>query len=288
MKFGQVLFAVVLSVIASVGVVSWYHRQEIGQSKQESAYERVLRTKTLRCGYADWPPYVFKKDPTTDEVSGILVDATQAIADRLKLKLEWTENTGWGSFIESLQSHRIDAFCAGVWRNAERGRYIGYTSPIFYSAVYPYVRADDHRFDKDLSLINQPDVRISTMDGEMSDMIAKLHFPKATPVSIPQLGQITDIYMNVATRKADIVFNEPSIADDFMKSNPNTLRRAQDVPFEFFPTSLCVEIRENALREMLDSATIELHNQGVIEDIISRYSKDPKVFLRVAKPYANG
>ena len=250
---------------------------------KESAYDRVLRTGVLRCGYADWPPSVFTKDPTTGKISGISSDVTEAIADKLHLRVEWTENTGWGSFIESLRSHRIDAFCASVWRNAERGRYVGYTSPIFYSAVYPYVSVNDHRFDKDLSAVNDPSIRIATMDGEMSDVIAKNHFPKAKEISVPQLGQYTDLFVNVATHKADIAFNEPSVANGYMKANPDTLRRAQSLPYQVFPTCLAVDLHETELRNMLDSALVEIQNNGVVDEIISKYSTDPQEFLRVAK-----
>jgi ABC-type amino acid transport substrate-binding protein len=286
MKISQIAFIVVLSLTVAF-ITGKYVVPNKGNSitVAESAYDRVLRTGILRCGYADWPPYVFVKNAETGKVSGILPDVTEAIAAKLNLKVEWTENTGWGSAIESLRDHHVDAFCAGLWRNAERGRYVGYGLPIFYSAVYPYVRTDEHRFDKDLSGINQPDVHISAMDGEMSDVIAKTHFPKATEVSVPQLGQLTDILVNVTTHKADVVFNEPSFVNDYIKTNPGTLRLAQDTPFQVFQTSLGVDIRETQLREMLDSALAELQNQGVIDEILSTYSNDPKVFLRVAKPY---
>lgn len=282
---GHFLLTVLVAAVVAGGIAFVGSGSRVGRTITESAYDRVLRTGVLRCGYADWPPYVFTKDPTTGKVSGILADVTEAMAAKLSLKVDWSENTGWGSYIEALRSGRIDAFCAGSYRNAEKGRYLAYTAPVFYNAVYPYVRADDHRFDKDLPLVNTPEVRISTMDGEISDMIAKVHFPKATAVSVPQLGQGTDIFVNVATNKADIVFNEPSITDEYIKNNPGTLRRASDVPFQTYPTCLDVEIHETQLRDMLDSALIELQNAGVIEEIISKYNKDPKVFLRVAKPY---
>jgi ABC-type amino acid transport substrate-binding protein len=285
-------FSIVILIAFIAGLLGAYtclvtrpQKTDSSEISQESAYERVLRTGVLRCGYADWPPYVFTKDPTTGKISGIFAEVVEAIAEKLKIKVEWTENTGWGNFIESLRTHRIDAFCAGGWRNAERGRYVTYTSPIFYSAVYPYVRVDDHRFDKDLSAINQPDIHISAMDGEMSDVIAKLYFPKAVEVSVPQLGQITDILVNVASHKADVVFNEPSFVNNYIKANPNSLRLAQDKPFQVFQTSLGVEIHETELRDMLDSALTELQNQGIVENIISKYSNDPTIFLRPALPY---
>jgi len=286
MKIWNIILVIVISLVMSF-VVRYVAPTSGGEAvaAKESVYDRVLRTGVLRCGYADWPPAGFVKNPQTGEVSGIMADVTEAVAAKLNLKVEWTENTGWGSFIESLRDHRIDVFCSGPWQNAARGRYVGFSVPVFYSAVYPYVAASDHRFDKDLSAANAPTIRISAMDGEMSDIIAKERFPKAVEISVPQLGQYTDIFMNVATHKADIVFNEPSIAASYMASNPNSLRLAQDRPFQTFPTCLAVDIHEVHLRDMLNSALVELQNQGVVDEIISKYSTDPKVFLRVTKPY---
>ena len=278
---------IVIALLLAVDCASLHLRGgEKSAPPTESAYERVLNTGTLRCGYTDWPPHVLTKDPTTGKISGLLAETTEAVAAKLGLKVEWAENTGWGSLVESLRSHRIDAFCAGAWRSAEKGRFVAFGLPIFYSAVYPYVGANDHRFDQDLSIANNPNIRIAAMDGEVSDEVAKKHFPQAKEVSIPQLGQITDILENVAKRKADMVFNEPSFVEEYMKANPNKLRRAQDKPFQFFPTSYCVEIHETQLKEMLDSALVELQNDGTIDQIITRYSATPQTFLRVATPYA--
>ena len=100
-------------------------------TKKESAYERVMRTGVLKCGYALWPPHMLTKEANTGEIKGLMPDLMQILSKKLDLKLEWTEETGWGSFIESLKSNRVDVFCAGVWRNAERGRYISYVEPLF-------------------------------------------------------------------------------------------------------------------------------------------------------------
>jgi ABC-type amino acid transport substrate-binding protein len=287
MKLPQLVLTILLSAAVAFVTGKYVVPQGAGEKAivQESAYDRVLRTGILRCGYADWPPAVFAKDPTTGKTSGMSVDIIDAIAAKLKVKVEWTENTGWGSFIESLRDKRIDAFCVESYRNAERGRYVGYTHPLFYDPIYAYVSPDEHRFDSDLKIANQPDIRISAMDGEQSDVIAKTDFPKATEISVPQLGQATDILINVAIHKADIVFSEPSFVNDYIKANPNTLRLAQETPYKVLEAPLAVDIREPQLRDMLDNALAELQNQGVIDGIIDKWVPDPKVFLRVAKPY---
>jgi len=55
--------------------------------EKESAFDRVMRTKTLRCGYTIYPPF-FSKDPNTGEFSGLFHDFTEQIGKELGIKIE--------------------------------------------------------------------------------------------------------------------------------------------------------------------------------------------------------
>lgn len=284
MKNFSLLVAALAIALASV----WAHDRLIGssaQSAQESAYDRVMRTKTLRCGRGDWPPITFYKDLKTGELSGIMHDVTEEVGKRLGLKIDWSEDTGWVNIVSSLQTRRIDAFCAGMWVNAERGRYLTYSQPIFFNSVFPFVRAQDHRFDADVTLANDPGVRIAVIDGEMTDTIAREHFSKAKKVSVGQMLQVSEALNNVAMNKADIVVTDYGFGTDFIKSNPGTLRRLGDKPFQVFQASYGYDIHETALRDMIDNALTEMHNQGIIAKIIAKYSRDPRAIVPVSSAY---
>ena len=49
-------------------------------NRKETAYERMTRTNTLRCGYNLWEPWVMK-DPTTGVMSGAFVDFIEMIGN---------------------------------------------------------------------------------------------------------------------------------------------------------------------------------------------------------------
>ncbi|MCB9988548.1 MAG: transporter substrate-binding domain-containing protein [Rhodospirillales bacterium] len=255
------------------------------QAADETAYDRVMRTGKMRCGYAMWPPHVLVKDPNSGEIKGMIPDILEQAANNMDMEIEWTEEVGWGSFIESLRSNRIDAFCMVSWPTATRGRYVDYTPPLFYSVNNIYVRADDHRFDDDLSKINDPSVRVSVMDGEMSAVIHRDHFPEAQAVSIPQLAEPTQLLLNVKTGKADVAFMEPGMVKEFLKHNPGALRKVGDKPFQVFPNSIAVLIGEVKLKAMLSTAITELINHGVVQGIVDKYEPDREIFMPVAKPY---
>lgn len=283
----QLLSLMVVALLASVLTVWWLGGRADASSavRQESAYERVMRTGVLRCGYAMWPPFVVK-DPNTGQITGTMHELIENMAKRLDLKVEWTEETGWGNWIEGLNSKRFDVFCPGVWVNAERGRYVTYLRPIFYSTTYVYVRSDETRFDETrLEELNSPEVIHSVQDGEMSDLIAKNDFPKAKAFSIPQLSSLSDMLINVVDGKADVVITDPTFVNQYLANNPGKLKKLSQVPFRIFTATFAVGLGETTLANMLNAALVEMENQGVIERVLRQTEPDKSVVLSVAKPY---
>lgn len=90
-------------------------------SAATSTYDRVISTGTIRCGYIPYPPGSFK-DPNTGKLTGVFVETMEEAARRLDLKVQWTEEVGWATMIEGLQTNRYDMVCTPVWENATRGR----------------------------------------------------------------------------------------------------------------------------------------------------------------------
>lgn len=63
----------------------------------ESVYERVIKSGTLKCGYIPYPPAMIV-DPNTGEKSGIFYEFMNEVGKRLSLKVEWVQESGWGTF----------------------------------------------------------------------------------------------------------------------------------------------------------------------------------------------
>ncbi|MBI1327509.1 MAG: transporter substrate-binding domain-containing protein [Alphaproteobacteria bacterium] len=280
------LLTILISVVLSVAVSAFVLKDKSTTiTNDQPAYDRVMKTGVLRCGYAMWPPEVLYKDAMTGEIKGLFYDIVETMGKNAGLKVEWVEETGWGTFIEGLQSQRFDAFCAPLWRNADRGKLINYTVPLAYSSMHLYTRKDDFRFDNDITKLNDPSIKLATLDGEMSDMVATRFFPKAQKESLPQMAELMQLFLAVTAKKADAVFVEPSTAKEFAKNNPGLIRQATKEPYQIFPNSLGVNMGEEKLKNLLDSALVEMMNQGAIERMISERQPDRSVFMPVAKPF---
>ncbi|MDX2028323.1 MAG: transporter substrate-binding domain-containing protein [Alphaproteobacteria bacterium] len=250
----------------------------------ENTYDRVMRTQTLRCGYAVWTPFLLK-DPNTGKLSGLFYDYTQALGEILGLKIEWTEEVSWGEFPAALDAGRIDAMCGGAYPNAARARVIDFVRPILYQPIYVYARAGDTRFDHNHSIINDASITLTAVEGSMVGRVAVTDFPKAKAIMLPELTSLAETFVNVASRKADVTVSNSATAEEYMANNPGKMRRVAGKPLHLAWNSIAIPGGQYRFRQMLDIATEELIANGQIETIIAKHEKFPDTLLRPALPY---
>lgn len=253
--------------------------------EKEAVFERVTKSGTLRCGYIVLPPE-FSKDVNTGAYSGVVYDIVEEIGKRLHLKIDWTEEVNFQTAVAGLQAGRFDAVCFSLYRYSQAAAAADFSIPLFYSGTGVFVRADDNRFDKDLSRINSADATISTVDGEMSQFIAADDYPKAKTLSMPQLTDLTQMMKNVETGKADVAFVNGLVADGYLKANPGKLKNiAAAGPIRLFSHGLMLPKKQYDFVRMIDLTLAEMQDQGFINKILDKYDPDGKNYLRVNKPY---
>jgi polar amino acid transport system substrate-binding protein len=252
---------------------------------RQSTYDRVIQSGKIRCGYVVYPPGCIK-DPNTGRLSGIGVEAIESIGKKLGLAVEWTEEIGWGTMLEGLETGRYDMVATPVWTNANRAKVISFSNPLFYSPVFVFARKGDHRFKNHWEKINNPTVKISTVDGGTVEVIAAADFPKAKRFSMPEMTDISQLLLTVAGGKADVTFAESTIADRYMLSNPGTIENTNPgKPIRVFASSWILRRGELEFKAMLDTVLDEVVNSGALDKIISKYEKAPHEIYRLALPY---
>lgn len=252
----------------------------------ETALERVQKTRTLRCAYSTWAPYLMI-DPANGNKSGIDYDIMEAVGKRVGLKIDWQAEVGYGSFPEQLHSGKSDAFCVTVWTSSARAGRVILTRPVHYTPVYAFTRDRDTRFDNNIAAINDPSITIAVLDGSTHKTIADNSFPKAKQFSLPEISDGVQPLMALATGKADVVFNDQFLMDDYNKHNPDKpfRRVVSDKPVRSYGEAFAVAPDEWELREYLNSILDELQADGTIDGIISKYETSPGAISRMAKPY---
>ncbi len=257
-------------------------------SDEETVYERVMRTQTIRCGYVVLPPHIIK-NPNTGELSGLVYEIMERSAKLLGLKIDWAEEVGFGTMNEGLKVRRYDAICFGYWRNPFEAKlgFVNFSTPLYYMPVGAFVRADDTRFDESLEAFNNPSIRISTSDGQISTTIAAEEFPQAQVISLPNLTDVSQNLMEVASGKADVAFLAYRDGFAFEEKNPGKIKNAAyHSPVRVFASTIALlQEGDPRMEVMLNTAFLQLLNGGSIDRLLQKYEEYPGAVLPVAKPY---
>lgn len=288
MKIGQFVLGIVLGAVVAAGTMVAMGERLSGNPAQQPAaketrLEQVKHAGVLRCGYIVYPPY-FTMDNNTGKKGGPFYDITEEIGRQLKLKIEWTGETSWGQMFADLALNRFDMICGPVMETPSRAREGEFAAPLLFTPIRMYARANDTRFDDNLERANQPDVKFASIDGQYTAVVANEDFPKAAKMSLPQMSNGVEVYIAVATGKADAVVSTPYAFADYNKANPNLLRPVSVPPLRQVALGMPVPMNEPSFKATINTTIIYLHSSGFIDKVLKKYD-EPVKFIRVAKPY---
>lgn len=237
----------------------------------ESAYDRVMRTGVLRCGYIVWNP-IFMIDPNTKAMSGLSYDVVNAIGKELGLKVDWVEETGWGTFAEGLNTGRYDMLCTTIWASGDRAKAVLLTHPIAHQKMLAYARADDSHFGKSLDALNSPEVAIAVVDSDPTQKIRQQRFPMAKEVTLSADTDSATYLLTAATRKADIVFADEAVVAKYNSMAEVKLKPAvRGMAVNMFGNVYALKSDEIRLKNLIDTTIDILNDSGVIGGKIKPY-----------------
>jgi len=282
MKLSHIALVVVLSFLSAFAVVKSAGLQNgntSAQTARETAFERITRTNTLRCGYAIATPWTMI-DPNTKQLSGVNYDMTNAVAQKIGLKVEWVEETGWGVAEQGLMSNRYDMLCGNVCIDPRRTRAATFSTPFLHIPLLAVVRADDTRFDNGLKSINSKDIKIGVKNGHVFEFTANENFPLAQKIYANDISDDTEFFEMLNTKKIDIAFAGQITIDLYNEKNPDKKIRSLEEPVRFCNGAFMLPLGDDRLKYMVDNTIGELNSSGQIKEILSRFVKLDSRYIR--------
>lgn len=261
----------------------------LAEDIKESAFDRVLRTGTIRCGYYVFPPIV-ARDVNTGAVSGFSVDFMNRLAERAGLKVEWTEEITFGNWVPAMQGGRFDMICTPMWPELTHARAVLFSHSLFYSGLSPAVRADDTRFTDTTSaqILNDPAFTVLTQEGNATDAVARAAFPKAKFYVLSPEAGTGSYYQDLLNKKSDAILTDRNGLHEFNKSGQAQVRLldpAHPLKLQSFP--LVVNRGETELRDFLNLAIDEMTYSGEIDRVLRKWESEPGLtYLRRAPAFA--
>lgn len=249
----------------------------------DSAYDRVIAKNEIVCGIWAWAPYK-ELDPNTKEWKGFAIDIYRQAFATLDMKITFKEVV-LGDQVQDLNSGRIDAICDDGPYILSAGKFVEYSDPVYASTVYPYVRKEEKRFNS-RNDFNNENVQFTGIDGDISsDMVRRL-FPKAKFLSMPSTTDVSQLFLNIVTKKADIALVDPGAFITFNKGNPDKLKPLfKNNPLGKYKVVISVKKGDLKMLGLVNQAIDNAHAFGIIDEILDNFDPKHENILRVRCRY---
>lgn len=271
------LLIVIVAVVVSLAVMTLLQGGK-SAATQETTYDRIMRTGTLRCGYAAWYPNLII-DLNTKQFSGISFDVMQEVGRRLGLKIEWAQEAGFGSAEQDLKSGKYDVLCADVCFESKRNKAAYFSRPFRQDPIFMTARGDDTRF-KTYQDANREDIMVAVLPGMIIESYAVQYLPQAKRLNVNDLGAEADMMNTLSSRKADVSFNNLISVDLYNQNNDGKIKALRPA-VDICNGSFMLPHGDERLKNMIDGALDEIIASGQMPNIYTKYMPNHPDYWRV-------
>jgi ABC-type amino acid transport substrate-binding protein len=222
--------------------------------------ERVAATATVRV--CIWPDYygVSYRNPRTEQLGGIDIELSAALAHDLKLRLQYVDSS-FATLVSDLESERCDVAMFAVAMLPQRLEKLRFTRPYLQSDIYGVTTRGNKAVQR-WEDIDQPGVAVAVQAGTFMEpvMAASLRHANLVRISPP------------ATREREL---EAGRVDVFMTDYPYSRRLldnadwatlvAPPAPFHVLPYAYAVKPGDAQWLAELDTFVARIQRDGRLQ-----------------------
>lgn len=140
--------------------------------------EQIAASKTLRV--CVWPDYfgISYRDPKTRQLTGIDIDMARALADALKVNLEFVDSS-FALLIDDVTNNRCDIAMFAIGITAQRQKFLRFTKPHLASDIYAITTKTNRRI-KSWDDIDTPGTVVAVAKGTLHEPVMREKLRQAT------------------------------------------------------------------------------------------------------------
>jgi len=276
-KFGKqkniilIVITIVLVLILLINLRSVFTGKVISSAtEQKSTLDKVKESRTLRVGYAIYPPYV-DKNKTTGEPYGYSIDIVKELVAQMNVNVVFVE-ASWQTDISDLQSDKFDIFVGPLFNTIQRGEQIDYSEPYaYFSSVAAIVKKYDNRFQTIYDL-NKKGIIIAVPQGWTSEEYASRYLSNATIKSFNGDSAIP-AFSDVILGNSDVALADGPSAQQYLEQNPNQPVKALflDKPIMIVPAGFGIKKGDFIWARFLDMSIENMRTDGTLQSIAKKY-----------------
>ena len=207
---------------------------------------------------ATFPPYEYYDGET---IVGIDAEISQAIADKLGLKLEIVD-MDFGSLVAAVQSGKIDISAAGMTVNEERLQNVDFTDS-YSTGVQVVIVAED----SDIASVDDLEGKlIGVQDATTGHIYCSDDFGEENVVAYNNGAMAVQALKD---GKVDCVVIDQEPAKNFVQVNEGL--KILDTEYVTEDYAIAIAKENTALKDAINAAMAELKEDGTIQGILDKY-----------------
>ena len=207
-----------------------------------------------------YPP--FESLDASNQIVGLDVDLTNALAKKIGVKVNWVSQT-FDGLIPALISRKLDVIAAGMSVTEERKKSVNFTLPYVSTENVILARKEHANYNSPASLSGRS---VGVELGTVQERIAQ----GIKGANVKSFNQFTDAAIGVQTGQVDAMLLDRVVAEQFVKTYPD-LRITGSVG----KVQKAMAMRKDCtdLQSRMNAAIIELRKSGELAAIIKKWLK---------------
>ncbi|MCZ8522736.1 MULTISPECIES: transporter substrate-binding domain-containing protein [Paenibacillus] len=234
-------------------------------ASKESKLDAIKKAGKIIVGTsADYPPYEFHKEVNKkDEIVGFDIEIAKAVAKDLGVTLE-LKDMKFEGLLPALEAGNIDFIISGMTPTPERMKAVDFTK-IYYTAVQRVVvRAEDKA--KYTTIDSLKGLKVGAQKGATQETIVKEQMPGS---EVKAIGKITDLIMEMKTKKIEALVVEQPVADAFLSKNPELVYADIKLSTEDSGSAIALKKGNTELAEAMNKTLDRLISDKSIERLVT-------------------
>lgn len=216
---------------------------------------------------ADFPPYESHEIiDGKDTIVGFDIDITQAVADKLGVKLE-INDTKFDGLLPMLMDGKINFIAAGMTPTEERKQSVDF-SQVYYNAEQILVIKEDNTAIKAAADMNGK--KIGAQLGSTSEKAAKT----VQGIKYKAMDKVDQLLLEVKSNRLDGVVVENTVAEAYVKKIGGLqIIKMAELNTEEGGSAIAVQKGDTELQKVVDEVINELKSSGKYDELVEKWFK---------------
>ncbi|MEJ6006728.1 ABC transporter substrate-binding protein [Paucibacter sp. AS339] len=228
--------------------------------------QRVQSSQTLRV--CIWPAYygISFRSPRTNELSGIDIDMSAALAKDLGVKLSYVESS-FPKLIEDLSQERCDIAMFAIGMTAERQKHLRFSTPYLQSDIYA-ITTRSSRAIKSWSDIDKPGIKVAVPAATFIEPVvaAWLKHAEMVVITAPKTRE-----QELESGRVDVFMTDYPYSHRLMENSDWARLVAPPTPFHMLPYAYAVKPGDDAWLQRINSFVASAKRDGRLNGFAKRH-----------------